>query len=213
MSHHCPLEIIKGRYIKIKIIFQISILLLVFTINIFSSPWSVSLSSGVIRTTQPDVEDLNKYTFFPEVQIERTLLKLDDDCNWISGSIYYLYWNDFVSEGTSLIMDHFTYNHHFSTIGTKIYLNTRIYNFTISIFGGISRNYIYSKYISGSSYSSYIGKDLYRKKNLYTYGVNITYPIFDRISIGLGGLSEYDTEVYFSVNPRYGLKLFLRYDL
>jgi len=197
---------------RVRYFHKICIFLLIFSINIFCSPWSISLSSGIIRNTQPDVEDLNKHAIFPEIQIERLLVDVNKDVNWISGAIYFSYWDDFVSEQTKFIMDHSTYNHHFSIIGTRICLNTKPGNFHFSIFGGISRNYIYSDYIGGGYFSG-DGGDIKEKKTLYNCGINIDYSIYENISIGLGGISEFSMQNDFTVNPRLGFKIFLRYEI
>lgn len=193
-------------------------IILIFTVLMFpgkiiSLPWSVSISPGVIRTTQPDVSDLNIYTFSPEIQIERNLFNITKDINWISGAMYFSWWDDFVNEPTSLMDDYVTYSHQFSVIGTRLLLNSRPWNIYFSIFGGISQNYIKSKYIGGSSWGGGIGEDHKRNKILYNYGINIGYPIFSNISIGMGGIYEFTTKNDFMVNPRLGFKINIRYDI
>lgn len=188
-------------------------LILIFSIKIFSSPWSISMSSGIIRTTQPDVSDLNQYTYFPEIQIEREVLQITKCINWISMAIYFGVWDDFVKKQTSMIMDHVTYNYKFSIVGTRLFLNSRFRNISWSLIGGISKNYIKSKYIGGSSYSGDIGVDHDCNMNLYHFGINIDYLIFTRISLGVGGVYEFTPRNDLEVNPRLGFKVNLRYDI
>ena len=181
--------------------------------NIFCSPWSINVSLGIIRTTQPDVSDLNKNTYFPEIQIERNIIQITKDINWISGAVYFSWWDDFVNEPTALMDDYVTYSHQFSIIGTRLLLNSKPWNIHFSIFGGISQNYLKSDYIGGGSYTGDIGVDHKRNMNLYYYGVNIDYPIFTKMNIGVGGIYEFTTKNDLIVNPRLGFKINLGYDI
>ena len=49
--------------------------------------------------------------------------------------------------------------------------------------------------------------------NLYYYGVNIDYPIFTKMNIGVGGIYEFTTKNDLIVNPRLGFKINLGYDI
>jgi len=194
-------------------LFIFAVFVLILSGEVMCSPWSVSVSLGKIRTTQPDVSDLNKYAFVPELQIERGLFNITKDVNTISGAVYFSWWDDFVDEPTTRIMDACTYSHQFSTVGARLLLNSKVWKIHFSIYVGTSKNFIKSEYIGGSSYSGDIGEDYKDKKTFYQYGFNVDYPIVTKLSIGAGWIKEFTTTNDLLVNPRLGFKLRVTYDL
>jgi len=199
---------------KISNIFLSLIFVLIESVEMIGSPWSVSLSLGKIRNLQPNVPDLSKYAVFPEIQFERGLFNIEKNIITFNGALYFSWWDDFVDEPTTHITDNFTYSYQLSTVGTRLLINLGFWKIRNSIFIGLSENYIKAEVVGGSgAFSGDVAEDHNDFKLLYQYGFNISYLITKRIHIGYGWIKEFSRTCDLCVNPRYGNKIYLSYNI
>ncbi len=200
----------KLRYTLISLI---TTLVILSPLKASCTKWSIHMSSGIIRNFQMRESCLSLFAYYPEIQVERGILRYSNGSYWFSLAMYFGWWDDFIHTPTSKIADHMTYSYQSSILGARILLNSKIWNINWSLISGLSKNYIEADYIGGLGYTGRPGKDHYFKRQLFHFGINIEYPIFANTRIGIGCLYIFTTRSDLLVNPRLGFKINLRYSI
>lgn len=164
--------------------------LLIVTGTTVAQPSSVAISlTGGYRATpsyvcQPGPEN----RFSPEVQIESRLITFADKTLSARGAVYYAYWNDGVTEMSSVrLCSHgATYSHREHTAGIRLFITGEKGLLPVVVSTGLARQFAFSDYLGGEDWGGAKGRDYSASYSTAEVGLHVRIPVGAKFKVQAG---------------------------